>query len=291
DLVEAIAAQAGVALTQAQTFTETETLNNKLQTLERTRSNLIAIVGHELRTPLSTIQVCLESLDQEPEMPAEFRQALIDPALEDSERMRALVRDFLILSRLEGEKMYDQADWVQLQESVDLALSAIRASHPASTLPTIKAELPSDLPLIKADSEGLGEVLRRLLDNACKFTEPDGQVFIEAQRQNDSLEIIISDTGRGIDVGNLQMIFDLFHQEENFMQRSVGGMGLGLAICRRIIAGMEGQIWVESEGRGQGSAFHFTIPFAPQGQTKSAKGKAGPEEKRTLAIEGGKKCS
>lgn len=147
DLVEAIAAQAGVALTQAQTFTETETLNNKLQTLKRTRSNLITIVGHELRTPLSTIQVCLESLDQEPDMPAQYRQALIDPALEDSARMRKLVRDFLILSRLEGEKIYDQTDWVQPQESIELAMNAVKFSREQSVLPTINLKISPDVPL------------------------------------------------------------------------------------------------------------------------------------------------
>ncbi|MGF1602946.1 MAG: DICT sensory domain-containing protein [Thermosynechococcaceae cyanobacterium] len=262
DLVEAIAAQAGVALTQAQTFTETETLNSKLQALEQTRSHLIAVVGHELRTPLSTIQVCLESLDQEPEMPGEYRQALLEPALEDSERMRKLVQDFLILSRLEGEQLYDQTDWVQLQDSVDLALSAIQIGRPHRILPTVDIELMPDLPLIQVDSEGLGEVLRRLIDNACRFTEADGRVLIEAHLQNSSLEVIISDTGRGIEPGNLQTIFDPFHQEENFLRRSVGGVGLGLPICNRIVQRLGGQLWAKSEGLGQGSAFHFTIPTA-----------------------------
>ena len=263
DLVEAIAAQAGVALTQAQIFTETATVKNKLQTLDHNRSNLIAIVGHELRTPLSTIQVCLESLDEEPNMSAKYRQALISPALDDSERMRTLVQDFLILSRLEGEKLYDQTDWVQPQESIDLALSALKSTRTLQTLPSINVELTPDLPLIQVDSEGLGEVLRRLLDNACKYTDADGRVLIKTKlhAQDQSLEIIVSDTGRGIDPGNLQMIFELFHQEENFLRRSLGGMGLGLAICRRIVQGMGGQIWAESDGHGQGSAFHFKIPI------------------------------
>ncbi|MGB7413320.1 MAG: DICT sensory domain-containing protein [Thermosynechococcaceae cyanobacterium] len=267
-LVEAIATQTGVALTQAQTFADTETLNSKLQALEQTRSHLIAVVGHELRTPLSTIQVCLESLDQEPEMPGEYRQALLEPALADSERMRTLVQDFLILSRLEGEQLYDQTDWVQLQDSVDLALNAIQFSRSHRILPTVDVELRPDLPLIQVDSEGLGEVLRRLIDNACRFTEADGRVLIEARPQNGSLEVIISDTGRGIEAGNLQTIFDPFHQEENFLRRSVGGVGLGLPICRRIVQRLGGQIWAESEGLGQGSAFHFTIPAASS--TKAA---------------------
>ena len=263
DLVEAIAAQAGVALTQAQIFTETAKVKNKLQTLDHNRSNLIAIIGHELRTPLSTIRVCLESLDEEPNMPAKYRRALISPALEDSERMRTLVQDFLILSRLEGERLYDQSDWVQPQESIHLAMSAVKSTRTLETLPSVNVELTPDLPLVQVDSEGLGEVLRRLLDNACKFTDADGRVLIKAKLhlQDQSVEVTVSDTGRGIDAGNLQMIFELFHQEENFLRRSLGGMGLGLAICRRIVQGMGGQIWAESDGHGQGSTFHFTIPL------------------------------
>ncbi|WP_169155827.1 GAF domain-containing protein [Brasilonema bromeliae] len=90
-LVEAIATQVAAALIQAQAYTNLETLNQQLAALERTQSNLIAIVGHELRTPLSTIQVCLESLASEPEMPLEFQRSMLETALGDSERMRSFL--------------------------------------------------------------------------------------------------------------------------------------------------------------------------------------------------------
>lgn len=101
-LVEEVATQVGAALIQAEAYANLEDLNAQLEALDRTRSNLIAITGHELRTPLSTIQVCLESLATEPDMPWELREVMLSTALSDSERMRKLVQDFLTLSSLES---------------------------------------------------------------------------------------------------------------------------------------------------------------------------------------------
>ena len=269
-LVEAIAAQAGVALTQAQAYSDSESLNRNLAALEQTRSNLIAIVGHELRTPLSTIQVCLESLDSEPDISPVFRQALLSTALEDLGRLRDLIQDILILSRLEGGQIYNQIESIEFQETLELALSSIRSSSNSKDLPTISMEVDPQLPTIQVDAEGLEEVLNRVLENACKFTGVDGEVTIQALIAEDDtcLEVIISDTGRGIEPSQLETIFDSFYQEEDFLRRSKGGTGLGLAICRQVIQGMHGKIWAESAGRDQGSAFHFTLPLeAPQAST------------------------
>jgi signal transduction histidine kinase len=234
-----------------------------LAALEQTRSNLIAIVGHELRTPLSTIQVCLESLDSEPDISPVFRQALLSTALEDLGRLRELIQDFLILSRLEGGQIYNQIESIEFQETLELALSSLRSSRSTKDLPTITVDIDPHLPTIQVDAQGLEEVLNRVLDNACKFTDTDGEVTIRAiiAQEDDCLEVIIADTGRGIEPSQLETIFDSFYQEEDFLRRSKGGTGLGLAICRQVIQGMHGQIWAESPGRGQGSAFHFTLPL------------------------------
>ncbi len=262
-LVEAIAAQAGVALTQAQAYSDSESLNRNLAALEQTRSNLIAIVGHELRTPLSTIQVCLESLDSEPDISPVFRQALLSTALEDLGRLRDLIQDILILSRLEGGQIYNQIESIEFQETLELALSSMRSSNTSKDLPTISVDVDPHLPTIQVDAEGLEEVLNRILDNACKFTGVDGEVNIQAHisPEDDCLEVIVADTGRGIEPSRLESIFDSFYQEEDFLRRSKGGTGLGLAICRQVIQGMNGRIWAESAGRDQGSAFHFTLPL------------------------------
>lgn len=267
DLVEAIATQLGITLIQAETYAHLEELNQQLEALDRTRSNLIAITGHELRTPLSTIQVCLESLSQEPDMPIELRQVMLETALTDADRMRNLVQDFLTLSHLESGRAEWNLEYLPLLECVDLALSSIRAHNLENNLPDISSQVSGELPLVLADGEWLVEVLSKLLDNACKFTQPEGKVIIEANSNGKNmLEVKVSDTGRGIEPNRLEAVFDRFYQEEGALRRSVGGTGLGLAICRQIITRLGGKIWAESAGKDQGSQFHFTIPIVNNSQ-------------------------
>ena len=264
-LVDAIATQVGVALIQAEAYADLEDLNEQLEALDRTRSNLVAIVGHELRTPLSTIQICLESLASEPDMPPELSEVMLDTALKDAERMRNLVQDFLTLSRLEGGGVEWNIETLSIKECIDLAISNVKARNHEQSLPEIEnLTSPQDLPLIQIDGEWLVEVLAKLLDNACKFTQADGKIAIAVKTNGGkTLEVTVSDTGRGIETKSLETVFDRFYQEEGALRRSAGGTGLGLAICRQVVENWGGQIWAESPGKDRGSIFHFTIPLKP----------------------------
>ena len=285
-LVDAIATQIGVALIQAEAYADLEDLNEQLEALDRTRSNLVAIVGHELRTPLSTIQVCLESLASEPDMPPELSQIMLDTALSDAERMRNLVQDFLTLSRLEGGGIEWNLETLSINECIDLAVSNVKARNHELELPQIKnLTTPKDLPLIQIDGEWLVEVLVKLLDNACKFTQADGKIAIAVKTNGgNTLEIMISDTGRGIETSSLETVFDRFYQEEESLRRSAGGTGLGLAICRQIVKNWGGKIWAESPGKDKGSKFYFTIPIkatrnnSEKSTQKTAKSKASSQK-------------
>jgi len=262
-LTEAIANQLSVALIQAEAYAHLEDFNQQLANLERTRSNLIAITGHELRTPLSTIRVCLESLLTEPDMSDDMRQVMLDTALTDAERMRKLVQDFLTLSRLESQRVEWNLESLSLSECVDLALSSLRWQHSSDTAPAMQIEthLPEDLPFVRADGEWIVEVLSKLLDNACKFAEANSQVTISAElKDKQTVEVIVADTGRGIEADRLETVFERFYQEEGALRRSVGGTGLGLAICQQIIEGLGGKIWATSGGKNQGTQIHFTLP-------------------------------
>ncbi|OKH17381.1 DICT sensory domain-containing protein [[Limnothrix rosea] IAM M-220] len=263
-LVGAIAVQVGVALIQAEAYNNLEEVNEQLEALDRTRSNLVAITGHELRTPLSTIQVCLESLATEPDMPDELRQVMLETALQDAERLRTLVQDFLTLSKLESGRVEWTEEPLLLRECVELAMSHMRARRLQSggrALPNLINNVSADLPLVQADGEWLVEVIAKLLDNACKFTEESGTVEINVTAADpDQLTLSIADDGRGIEPKRLETIFNLFYQEEGALRRSAGGTGMGLAICRQIVTGWNGAIWAESEGKDTGSQFSFTIP-------------------------------
>jgi len=175
--------------------------------------------------------------------------------------MRKLIQDFLTLSQLESGRVEWHLEPLPVQECVDLALSSLRTRQMNDALPEITAQVSPELPLVKADGEWVVEVLSKLLDNACKFTDPTGKVIIQAHPNGGQMvEVTVADTGRGIEPNRLEAVFDRFYQEEGALRRSAGGTGLGLAICRQIVTGLGGQIWAESEGKDRGSKFHLTLP-------------------------------
>ncbi len=261
-LVEAVATHVGSALMQAEAYTHLEYLNEQLAVLDRIRGNLVAITGHELRTPLSTIQVCLESLSSEPDMSIEMRQVMLSTALSDSERMRKLIQDFLTLSQLESGRFPWHPENLALRECVDLAVSGMKTRNLPADMPEMIIDIAESLPLVKLDGEWLVEVLTKLLDNAYKFTSSKGRITIHAESNNLMLEVIVADTGRGIEPNLLQAVFERFYQEEASLRRTTGGTGLGLAICRQAVLSWGGEIWAKSDGKNKGSEFHFTIPLS-----------------------------
>ncbi len=246
---------------QIRAYKKLDCLNRQLRELERSQTNLIAIVGHELRTPLSTIQICLESLTTEPDMPAKFRISMLDSAMQDADRLRKLVSNFLLLSRLEGSLTNWQLEPILLSDAIDLAVSNMVRSWDRH--PPITVGVPDDLPPVMVDGEALSELLAQLLDNACKFTPLAGQIEIDArivpQSGRSVVEVAIADTGRGLEQKQIERIFDRFYQAEGFLRRTAGGVGLGLAICQRIAERLGGQIWATSAGLNCGSVFYFTL--------------------------------
>jgi DICT domain-containing protein/GAF domain-containing protein len=256
-----IATQVGWGLKQAEAYVSLARLNEQLSSLEQTQSNLIAIVGHELRTPLSTIQVCLESLATEPEMPPDCQQVMLEIALADSERLRKLVQDFLLLSQLESDQISWQVEPIAISDLISLTLSNLRSGSSAIDLPIVILDIPEGLPMVLGDGEAIMQLLMKLLDNAFRFTPKTGTVSVKVYEMAGQLEIQISDTGCGIEPSRLDSIFNRFYQEEGFLQRSIGGTGLGLAISRQLVRRLEGKLWATSAGKGKGSQFFVTLPL------------------------------
>lgn len=117
-------------------------------------------------------------------MPLELRQIMVDTAITDAERLRQLVEDFLTLSRLESGRVTLMPEAISLQECVSLALSSLSARRAAQEVPEIESQVTEALPLVRADGEWLIQVIAKLLDNACKFTEATGKILIQAQLQS-----------------------------------------------------------------------------------------------------------
>ena len=120
----------------------------------------------------------------------------------------------------------------------------------------LMSQLPSNIPIIKADRDKIYHLITHLVDNAIKFTE-QGKINIIANVLTDSVEVTIEDTGKGLDEKTRELVFEKFYKESS----STLGPGIGLAICKNIVQLHKGNIWVESEGKGKGSRFKFTLPI------------------------------
>lgn len=247
---------------------------HQIALLERERRQVLAIVNHELRTPFSTLQVCLETLQEEEELSAKNRQTLLELACNDLDRLRLLVQDIDLLCRLKAGQICFQTELMNPIDTLQVALSSFLRQSPKAALSQLRVDWAEQMSPVWAYGDRLVEVLRRLLENAFRFTSAAGKVKIDVQMmEQDSvdtwrspsstpflLRVCISDTGRGISAEELVRVFDCFHQEEDYLQRTQGGMGLGLTICRSLVEGMGGTIWAESSGKQQGSQFCFTLP-------------------------------
>jgi len=130
--------------------------------------------------------------------------------------------------------------------------------------PAIQVEIPAGLPLVDADAERLGQVLRNLLTNARRHTPPEGEVAVSARQVESEVQVAVKDTGSGIAPEHLPYVFERFYRADPARARADGGAGLGLAIVKQLVAAHGGQVWVESQP-GHGATFTFTLPVAGEG--------------------------
>ena len=230
-----------------------------LQKSEELRRNLVADVAHELRTPLTVMQGNLAA-----QLDGLF-------PIDETETAR-LYDETRLLSRLVDDlRELAQAEAGQLQlnlGSIDLKPVIASTAEVFNGMATEKqasigVDLPADLPLVKADSERVAQVLRVFLSNALRHTPTNGTITISAVVVSDQHQVGVSvqDTGDGIAPGELPYVFDRFWRGDKSRARETGGSGLGLAIAKQLIESQGGSIGVESN-IGQGSRFWFTLPVA-----------------------------
>jgi two-component system sensor histidine kinase KdpD len=228
---------------------------------ERVRNDLLASISHDLRTPLAVISGASSSLVEGAEgMSREERRALAQGIYEHSAKMSELVANVLQMTRLTYGGIALERDWAALAELVGSALRRLReplAAHP------VTIDLPEDLPLVRVDATLIEQVLGNLLENAAKYSPPGTAVLIRAQPRDAELLISVEDSGPGLPPGDAEQLFAKFYRGKN--ESTVGGVGLGLAICRAILSLHKGRIWAERLPAG--TAFRFTLPLeeTPQG--------------------------
>jgi PAS domain S-box-containing protein len=243
--------------------------NKKLQQLDKLKDEFLANTSHELRTPLNGIIGIAESLidGATGELPETTRANLL-MIMMSGKRLATLVNDILDFSKLKHQQLELQLKPVGLREIVDVVVTLSQPLVLNKPVQLINAISP-DLPLAQADENRLQQILHNLLGNAIKFTE-NGQVEISAKEVDQRLELVISDTGIGIEEDNFSRIFESFEQAEGSTARMYGGTGLGLAVTKQLVQLHGGEIWVKST-LGQGSQFFFTLPIAEKNASRSEK--------------------
>lgn len=232
--------------------------------VERVKSNLLAIVSHELRTPLTAIKGYASGLlETDVEWDTESRNHCLQQIVQETNRLSELVNNLLEMSQVEAgtlklNQFFYRLDWL-VQEQLP-------QNRPIADCPQFKLDLPTDI-MLKVDAKRFGVVLRNLLENARKYAGENALIEIWAgfepglPNQDNGFVLKIQDNGPGIPLGLTERIFERFYQVDSGWERSSNGVGLGLAICKGLIAAHGGRIWVSNREDAQtGAIFHIWLP-------------------------------
>ncbi len=232
--------------------------------LTRRQEEFVADVSHELRTPLATIKSYVETLqDGAAEEPA-ARTRFLNVLSKETERMVSMVKDLLVLSQMDSNRV----DWQKSE--VDLKSMALEAAGQArqklkGKLPPVNVLIEPEFPGACVDRDKVMRVFTNLLNNALKYTPPEGEVRVWAVKEDHHIKVVVEDNGNGINEEDLPRIFERFYRVEKTRSRDYGGTGLGLSIARKIIEAHGGKIWIESSP-GAGTKVYFTLPGSAQGE-------------------------
>lgn len=257
---------------------------------DQLKAELLGAVSHELRSPLTTIRGYADTLTRhEARLTAEERHEYLSAISAASERLSVEVERLLLYSRLEsGDERLDSS-LVDVTRLVNEAVHAIQARAPRRLSIAVRVRGAASLAVL-GDTRRLREAIDALLDNALTYASESGEISVTMSAVDmemggasvPAVEIVVRDDGRGIPPESQPRIFDAFHRVENGLTRAVEGIGLGLALCKRIVTLTGGRLSVESEP-GNGSAFTILLPAAAQGAPEGDPARSpisGVEKKR-----------
>jgi signal transduction histidine kinase/DNA-binding response OmpR family regulator len=252
-MAEALAARAAIALDNARLYKEVENA-------DRQKNEFLSMLAHELRNPLAPIRNALTFLrmsgDNDPDVI--WARELIDRQVTHLVR---LVDDLLDVSRITRGKIRIELAGVDLAAVVSGAVETSRPLIEAGTH-QLEVSLPEEPLWVNADQARLSQVLANLLNNAAKYTPEGGLISISAAREETEARICVRDNGMGIPAEMLARVFDLFTQVDRSLDRSQGGLGIGLTLVQRLVELHGGRVQVASEGPGRGSEFTVRLPLA-----------------------------
>jgi signal transduction histidine kinase len=219
----------------------------------------VAVVSHEVRTPLTSIKGSLELLgDERFHLLPPPQKELLSICQANTERLITLINDILDFSKLESSKLSLQFESVEVGRIVPEAVDHIRNLAAMKGI-GIDVHMEGSAGVIEADPMRVAQVITNLLGNAIKFSPENGKIEIWARGTDDEVTVDIKDYGKGISQRDLSRLFQRFAQLDSSTTRRAGGTGLGLVISKGIVEQHGGKIWVES-AMGKGSTFSFSLP-------------------------------
>jgi signal transduction histidine kinase len=266
-VLQILANQAAVALDNARRFQrEHQTIemlqraNLELQEADRMKSEFLTNMSHELRTPLNAIIGFSEIIRTTPDLEVGERNEFAETIHNSGRRLLTLINDILELTHIQAGRLELRPAPCSLAEAIDAALSENAAAATQKEL-TVTSQVDRSLQVV-FDPRSLRHVVHNLVNNAVKFTPHHGSVIISASQGQPGTVVEVRDTGIGIKPEDQSRLFEEFRQVDGSTARGYEGVGLGLALSKRLVELQGGQIWVES-APGKGSAFRFLIPRLP----------------------------
>ena len=234
----------------------------EIRRLEQVRTDFVANVSHELKTPLTSIRGFVETLENgaidNPEMAHKFLRII----MLETERLTRLINDILSISKLESGNDEVSIERLRL-DKMAYDVADMLSIHAGEKEVTINCHLNKEPVNIMGNSDRVEQMLINLIENAIKYNKPGGSVTVQVFSNGVEANVSISDTGIGIAEENLPRLFERFYRVDKGRSRQMGGTGLGLAIVKHIVRSMNGEIEVHSK-LGEGTEFLVTLPLAPK---------------------------
>ena len=236
---------------------EKETMH-ALREADRRKDEFLAMLAHELRNPLAPLTNALRVLELGAGLGAR-EQAMLAMAKRQTGQLRRLVDDLLEVSRISRGKIVLRPGRVAVDDAVRQAVESVdheisRRGH------AVDVRLPDAPIFVRADPARLAQILENLLNNACKYTPDGGRIGVAVIDQGEHVDLRITDNGVGIEPDQVSRLFELFQQIDVTLDRSAGGLGIGLAMVKHLVSLHGGRVWAESGGRGLGTTFTVRLP-------------------------------
>jgi signal transduction histidine kinase len=251
---------------------EIEKANEELRSLDKMKDVMIRDVTHELKSPVAQVQMAIDLWTNE--ATKEKGKKLSKIIYDNIQRLKKTIQSILDLSVLESGRVAYEKESLNIEEIVIQTAEGLKLIAEKKKL-ILTTRIPDTLPEVLGDRAEVTRVVSNLIDNAIKYSE-SGEIVVSALRRPRDIEIAVKDQGIGLITpkGSFDKLFSRFYQE----RASADGSGVGLAICKKIVNAHGGKIWVESEGKGKGTTFKFTLPVDSDGQKGPDTLTSNPEE-------------